>query len=317
MFTATSFVNMRQIPILIVCLAAATILVTASPEATDENSDLVSLYLNVEEENKLVQGLKAGNFRLRIDGENVPFELREPEKPASIAILVEYSEASWQYFRDIVRSMEGFMEAAPPDHWYALASFAHQFRIEVDFTKQTGEISQGFSSMRRPKWNEINTYDAVYKMLDRMGRMDGRRILIFIGSGFDTFSARSLEDVQKEVESNNVVIYSLAAGSLLRGQYEPYLGTSSRMELMQAEAFLQMLADKSGGQAWFPRFESAYPDVMQGVMQNIESQYRLVYPRRVPADGQFHEIEVEAFVIKNDQRKDFEVRVREGWRRGS
>jgi VWFA-related protein len=274
----------------------------------------VSLYVTVEKDGKLIQGLAENNFRLYVDGDARQFQLAEAEGPASIALLVEFSDASRYYIRDIASAMEGFANTAPEGNWYALASFAKDMNIEVDFTKQRGKIANGFSDLRRPLWNEIDAYDAVYQMLDKMGRLRGRRILIFIGSGFDTFSEHTLDDVKEKLESVNVVVYCVGAGSGLRGPYEPYLSNSARMNLVQAQAFLNMLADKSGGQAWFPRFEAAFPDVLKGIMQMIQSQYRLVYTPQVSHDGELHEIKVEAFTVQNDQRQDFKVRVRDGWR---
>ncbi len=139
-------------------------------------------------------------------------------------------------------------------------------------------------------------------------------MLIVIGSGFDSFSSYTLGDVQKKIESANVLVYGVGAGSMLRGQYEPYLGSSARMDLLQAEAFLKMLADKSGGQAWFPRFEAAFQSVLQGVMQMLQFQYKMVYESQIPLDGKFHKIKVEAFQVVDDKRHDYKVRVREGWR---
>jgi hypothetical protein len=85
--------------------------------------------------------------------------------------------------------------------------------------------------------------------------------------------------------------------------YDSYLEASARMDLAQAEAFLHMLADKSGGQAWFPRFEAAFPEVLQGVIQMLEHQYRLVYESQLPRDGKFHKIKVEAFRMEGDKRQ--------------
>lgn len=86
------------------------------------------------------------------------------------------------------------------------------------------------------------------------------------------------------------------------------------MSLMQGQAFLQMLASKTGGFAWFPNHSGAFPDVMQGIMQSIATQYRLVYENATPRSGKLRKIRVEAFRIVNDQREDFKVLVREGWR---
>jgi len=112
-----------------------------------------------------------------------------------------------------------------------------------------------------------------------------------------------------------VTVFAAGTGSLLRGLYEPYLSTSARMDLTQAQAFLNMLARKSGGEAWFPRFESAYPDIARTVFLTLQHQYRLVYESALPRDRKFHRLRVEAFQIIDDRRRDFRVRVREGWRR--
>jgi hypothetical protein len=86
------------------------------------------------------------------------------------------------------------------------------------------------------------------------------------------------------------------------------------LELLQARSFLRMLADKSGGEAWFPGFEPAFRSAMQRLSQDLTTQYKLVVRGVIPADGRFHRIKVEAFSIAGDKRKDFKVRVREGFR---
>ncbi len=295
-------------------LIVATLALCLRASPPPQQSRSVSLYLTVEQGDKLVGGLTEKNFRLYEDGHARPFHLAEPEKPATVTLLVEYSRSSWAYFDDIQQAMRGFLSSAPEGNWYALVTFAHETNIQVDFTKIKGKITAAFSDLGNPSWDEIDTYDAVYDTLSRMDRLPGRRVLIVVGSGFDSFSSHTLEEVQEQIEAANVAVFAVGAGSLLRGQYEPYLGTSARMNLLQAEAFMKMLANKSGGQAWFPRFAQAFPDIMKGIMQMLENQYKLVYNSRVPRDGKFHEIRVEAFRLANDQREDFEVRVREGWR---
>lgn len=279
-----------------------------------KNRNQKALYVTVQRgSEQLIGGLRERNFRVRIDGEPVDFAVEEPEKPAAVALLVEYSRGSWFYVRDIVNAMQGFVNAAPEGNWYALATFAHELNIAQDFTKQRGKISQAFSTLSAPNWNDVDTYDAIYQMLDRMDRMRGRKVLIFIGAGFDTFSSRTLGDVMNKAESADVTVFTLGAGSMLRGTYDRYLGTLQRLDVMQAQNFLQSLADKTGGWARFPRFEQAFPDVMKGIMQMLQSQYKLVYDSPPPADD-FQEVEVEAFALAGDEREDFQVYVREGWR---
>ena len=277
-------------------------------------AETVSVYLNVEKDGNLVSGLTEKNFRLYQDGDAQRFRLEKPEEPASIAVLAEYSRSSGYYIDDINAAMSGLLTHAPEGHWYALATFSHDLEINTDFTKQIGRLTEAYSQLGLPNWSETDTYDAVYDMLDKLGRLPGRRILILIGSGVDTFSEHTLDDVQKKIQADNVTVFVAGTGSAFRSSYDMYLDSSSRMTLHQAQAFLRMLADKSGGFAWFPSFSTAFPNVMNGIMQSVATQYRLVYDTPVRGSGKLHKIKVEAFRIVNDKREDFKVLVREGWR---
>jgi VWFA-related protein len=298
----------RQLPAVAVCILLMSVLAESQVKKT------VSLYVTVEKGDGLVQGLTSQNFRLSEDGKSQPFELEKPESPISIALLMEYSQSSWVYFDDINAVIQGFLDQAAEGNWYALATYAHQLEIQADFTKQIGRIRQAYQELPEPMWNETDTYDAVYEMLDKMSRLPGRSVLIVIASGYDSFSQHTFEEVQKEVESSNVTLFSVGLGSMYRGVYDPYLSDAGRMDLLLAENFLRMLADESGGDSWFPNEVGAYADVMKGIMQTLANQYRLVYSPQVISNGKLHKIEVEAFQVANDRRQDFKVRVRKGWR---
>jgi VWFA-related protein len=299
--------------ILAVTLAAFLPLTSAAGRSHDEPA--WPLYVHVEQDGKLVTGLTSSNFRVFLDGRGQAFELETPETPATVVLLVEYSQRSWLYLDDIRNSVQGFVEHAPAGHWYALVTFDHNMNVVVDFTKDKNRIATAFSELPQPQWDEIDTYDALSDILDTVSRLSGRRVIIFIGSGFDTFSAHTLGDVEKKVESADVTVYCLGAGSALRTYYSPYLSASTEMDLHRARAFLTMLADKTGGDAWFPNFETAFRDAIEGVMQTLAAQYKFIVKGTIPTDGRFHKIKVEAFTITNDKRKDFKVRVREGFRR--
>jgi VWFA-related protein len=241
------------------------------------------------------------------------FQLAQPQTPMAILLLVEYSEASWPYFNDIADAISSFVDAALPGNWYALATFAHNVQVRVDFTQRTARIPAAFDSIGQPLWSDVDTYDSVDKALDMMSRISGRKAIIFIGSGFDNFSGSTLGDVEKKIEGSNVTLYAIGAGSLFRGMYQQYLSGVERLNLYQAQSFMQMMANYSGGDSFFPDEEGAIPDDMQAIMQELKSQYRIVYTPDVKPDGKLHPVKVKAFEIANDKRQDFKVRVRKGW----
>ena len=315
MFIVRYSIRRRQEVAALLCVAVmiAGRLASGAP-ASAEAGGPVSLYVNVIKDDKLIGGLGQSNFRLYEDGQAREFRLEEPEAPASIALLAEYSQGSYLYFGDIQAAIQGFLREVPEGNWYAFASFSSRTEVHVDFTKLSGRIGEAFSDLGQPLSSEVNTYDAVYELLDTMDRLPGRRVLILVGSGLNSFSERNLNHVRDKLRSTNVIVYAVGAGSPLRGSYNRYLSTSTNMTLLQAESFMRMLASESGGEAWFPRFQAAFPDVMKGIIQDITLQYRLVYVPKIPHDGKFHKIKIEAFQIVDDKRQDFKVLARAGWR---
>jgi VWFA-related protein len=294
-------------------LAILALVLMSAPAHSLERKPL-SLYVTVEKGDGLVQGLTARDFRLYQDGQAQEFKLEKPETPATVAILLEFSQSSWMFSDDIDAAIRGFLDEAPEGNWYALATFSHDLEVEADFTKNIGKVRMAYEDLYEPTWNEVDTDDAIYQMLNKMSLLPGRRDLIVIGSGFDSFSQHSFDDVQKKAESCNVTIFSIGLGTALNGTYSAYLSGSQQMDLVMAQNFLRTLADESGGEAWFPNEEGAYHDIMQGVFQVLNNQYRLVYSPRIAEDGKLHKVEVDAFNVVNDHRTDFKVRVRKGWR---
>lgn len=304
----------RRRPLSAIALLGVALLWFTPLVGREPNVETVSLYLNVEKGDALVGGLTQGNFRLYEDGKPVPFRLEAPETPASIALLVEYSLSSGYYLEEIQAAVEGFSRSAAEGNWYALATFDRGMEVRADFTQQIGKIREAFLQTPTPMWNEINTYDAIYEMLDKLGRLPGRRILVVVGSGVDTFSEHTMDDVRKKIESENVTVFSAGLGAALRTTLDPYLDTGGRMTLIQARSFLQMLGDKTGGYAWIPNHVYGFLSAMEGVHQSVAMQYRLLYGSKARGSGKLRKIKVEAFRVVDDKREDFRVRAREGWR---
>lgn len=229
--------------------------------------------------------------------------------------VIENSDSSYWYRSEIEAAMQEFTETAPQGNWYALVTFARDVDVTADFTRIKEKITSAFDSMGQSGRNDISTFDAAYTVLNDLERIPGRRIVVFIGSGLDRYSERSLGDVQKELEASDVTVYAIGTGSLLRQQYEPYLFPGLRMNEMQARGVLEMLAEDSGGKAWFPDSESGFADAMRGVFTDMASQYRLVYNGGVPPDGKLHKIKLD-IVEFGGRTLDYDVRARKGWRAG-
>ena len=138
-------------------------------------------------------------------------------------------------------------------------------------------------------------FDALYDTLDRLQDVKGKKSILLLATGFDTFSKHSLDQTYKRLEQSDVTIFTIGvAETLLRTSMgEP-------VEYLQAKNQLNSFADYTGGYAWFPRFDGELPDIFHSVATAfLRNQYTLAYsPSNAPHDGKFHKIKVE--ILDND-----------------
>ena len=240
-----------------------------------------------------LSGLKKENFRILEDG--VPQTVANFESgqgPFTMVLLSEYSKLGYGYFLYNARNWAAaFLRQVQPQDWVALASFDTRPHIEVDFTHNPGEIERGLAAMNLPFFSEPNLFDAVVDTLDRMREIKGRKAVLVLASGIDTFSRINLSDVLKRLRNeNDVTIFCVGVAEPFFTQY--VLGGD--LTYLQAQNQLRTFASMTGGRAWFPRFDGDVPGIMSDVAASLRNQYSLAYtPSNTAADGKYRKIKVE------------------------
>jgi VWFA-related protein len=190
----------------------------------------------------------------------------------------------------------------------------------VDFTHSPGEIERGLYQMDLPFFSESNLFDALVDTLDRMREIKGRKAILVLASGIDTFSRINLNNVLDRLRENDTTIFCV-------GVAEPYFTQyvmPGNLTYLQAQNQLRTFARMSGGRAWFPRFDGEIPAVMADVAASLRNQYSLAYtPTNTAADGKYRKIKVELvdrdgkpLVVTDDKGKKIDARIfhREGYR---
>ena len=68
-----------------------------------------------------------------------------------------------------------------------------------------------------PGFSETNEFDALYEMLDRLTRIEGRKYIILISSGRDTMSKITLDKMLAKIKATpNVTIFTISTGGMMR-----------------------------------------------------------------------------------------------------
>lgn len=246
---------------------------------------------------QFIPNLKEDNFRVYEDG--VPQEIvsfRQVKAPITAVLLLEFANTNFNFIYDMWTAAVSFTNQLQPNDYVAVVTYDMHTTILTDFTQNRMLVQQAIESLRMPTWDETNLFDALYETLDRLSRIDGRKYIILISSGRDTFSKITLDKIlQKVKETPNVTIFSIATGgSGYMGGGGFAGGRMNSITMLQAQNQLQTFARMTGGMYFEPRFEAEFPDIFTEINASIRNQYQITYkPSNIKMDGTYRRIHVE------------------------
>jgi VWFA-related protein len=274
-----------------------------------------------------IPGLKKDNFKVFEDG--VPQQISnfsQSEAPVTAVLLVEFAATNYYFMYDALNAAYNFANTLKPQDWVAVAYYDMRPHILVDFTQDKRAVFGALNQLRIPVFSETNLFDALYDTLDRMDRIEGRKEIVLISTGRDTFSKLNLDQIMKKVKSTpNVTIFAISIGRALREWAEAhgYMGSISELDFLQADNQMNTFARMTGGQAYFPRFEGELPEIFHDIGQTIRNQYTIAYhPSNPKLDGTYRKIKVEVVApnggplkVLNQKNKEvkYQVIAREGY----
>lgn len=261
---------------------------------------LVNLNVNVilDKTRQFVPGLKSPNFLVLEDGvEQKVDAVRTAQTPITAVMLLEFAANSYYLIRDMQNASYSFFQSLRPDDYIAVVTYDMHTHILADFTNNKEIVAQSLQSLIIPGFSDTNLFDALYETLDRTTRIDGRKYIILISSGRDTFSKLTLEKILAKVKATpNVTIFSIGTGGLvneMRGGSGGMEGGMRDLSVLQAQNQLKTFAQMTGGMYFDPIFQGALPDIFAQINNSIRNQYVVSYrPTNTKNDGTFRHVQV-------------------------
>ncbi len=286
---------------------------------------------------QFVPGLKQENFRILEDG--VPQQVTHftvSQAPITAVLLVEFASTSYFFLRDALQASYAFAGSLKKDDWVAVSYYDMQPHILVDFTQDKRAIYGALNQLRIPGFSETNLFDALYDTLDRLDRVEGKKYVILVTTGIDSFSKLTLDKIMKKIkDTKDVTIFPISVGWMFRNYCEtnrgsPYCRNShgigipvGQMDYLQGDNEMRTFAAMTGGRAYFPRFPAEYSEEFQSISEDIRKAYTLSYaPTNSKLDGTYRKLKVQVVApdggqlkVKDQKGKDVKVDVvaREGY----
>lgn len=279
--------------------------------------ELVNLDVVVtDKKGNFIPELTAGNFRIYEDKVKQEVTNFSPTTaPLTVVMVLESTKnLAWWWYDDATMPAAHFIQMLRPDDWAAVVAYSLNTKILSDFTQDKRELFGSLSRMAFPVSRESNLFDALKYTLDRLDEVDGKKAVLLVSTGVDTFSRITFGSALKRVKATDAIIYCMGIGQRGRLNSEPYMGPSTRLTYLQADNQLKTFAKVTGGKAWFPRWQQDHPAILRQVGIELRNQYSLGYvSTNAERNGKFRKIKVEIVDAKGNRVKKVKARTRAGY----
>ena len=266
------------------------------------DSSVVSVDVAVlDNKGRFIPHIPKGNFRVLED--NVPQQIANfgaGEAPMTVCMVIEFSNRFQQYYSSAwfqtLEASYGFLQTLKKDDYVAIVAYDMRSEILSDFSTDKRKAYEAMQRLRIAAFSESNLYDAVTDTANRMKDLEGRKAIVLIASGIDTFSKLTFDKTRKILQEAAVPIYAIGLMQALREYLDARgaMGSIARLDFLQADNQMRTFAKETGGQAFFPRFYGEFPSIYGAIHEALRNQYSLAYsPSNVAKDGKYRKIKVE------------------------
>lgn len=267
-------------------------------------TDVTSITVDVavlDNKGRFIPGIPSGNFRILEDG--VPqtiASVTKGEAPMTVALVIEFSNLFQQYWSqgwyETLQAVYGFVDTLKPEDYVAVIAYDLRPEILSDFSTDRRQTHEALARLRIAAFSESNLYDALVDTADRMQDIEGRKAIVLIASGIDTFSKLTFDKTRKSLQTAGVPVYAIGILQAMREWMDArgYMGSIQRLDFLQADNQMRTFSKETGGQAFLPRFFGEYPGIFRAIHESLRNQYTVTYsPSNQARDGKYRKIKVE------------------------
>ncbi len=267
--------------------------------------NLVNVFVTVTDANgSPVGGLKKENFVLEEDGHEQRIAVFDKESalPISIALDIDTSLSTRHDLPLEQAAAKRFAHAMvrPID---ALSVFGFSETVHEStpgFTPDLKRIDEGIDHIRVGAATAL--YDAIYMTSRALDKRKGRKVIVLITDGGDTYSRIDYKEAVRAAEEAEALVYSIIIVPI---------ENSAGRETGGEHALIQ-LSEDTGGKYYYATAMSQLDEVFQKISDELRTQYLLAYyPSRRATFSEFRRLEVKVEGVP--QAGSFHTRHRAGY----
>ncbi|MGI8883184.1 MAG: VWA domain-containing protein, partial [Pyrinomonadaceae bacterium] len=192
----------------------------------------------------------------------------------------------------------------------AFMTFDHEVKLIQDFTDKTDKLDKAVEKINKTG-SQTALYDAVWQFSDeKMRNAPGRRVIVIITDGEDTFSRAELKDAIDIAQRTETTIFAISTKAGFLGSVP---GVDAGTVKDKGDKFLTQLAEATGGEAFFTGKMIELERAFMKISEELRSQYIITYrPANQNYDGKERKIEVR--LTDKNKANDYKIRSKASYR---
>ena len=226
-------------------------------------------------------------------------------EPRDYVLAIDTSLSLRSDIASIVGAAKLFVTNVPPEHEVMLMRFisSDKINIEADFTSDKAKLIKAIENLYL-EGGQSSIIDAVYLANDDIekhtkGETNVRRALVLITDGDERQSFYTREQLIKRLRQTGLQVFTIGF-------------TKSAQQRQRAEAFLNWLAQESGGNLYLVDRSTDMGLVIKEILFEMMAPYVIGYESTNPArDGTFRKVRVD--VVRPTSGENLVAFVRKGY----
>ncbi|MBV9182025.1 MAG: VWA domain-containing protein [Acidobacteria bacterium] len=252
----------------------------------------------VDDKNHLVTNLTQPDFTVYENGQPQQIRaFRREDFPVAIGIVIDNSGSMREKREKVNKAAVNLVRASNPDDQVFVVNFNDEYYLDQDFTSEVGKLQAALEHVEARGGTAL--YDAIVASADWLMKSSlPRKVVFVVTDGEDDASQETLDQaVQRLQQENGPTVYAI--------------GLLGEEKSRRAKRALEILADRTGGIAFFPPTLDQVDEISRNVAHDIRSQYTISYAPTTPKSvGGFRTIHVDAHARPY---KKLTVRTRTGY----
>jgi Ca-activated chloride channel homolog len=238
----------------------------------------------IDDKQRIVTTLDKGDFNVFENGHPQTItSFRHEDIPVAMGIVVDNSGSMREKRAKVNAAALNLVRASNSNDEVCIVNFNDEYYLDQDFTANIKKLKEGLEKIEARGGTAL--YDAVVATAEHL-KKDAKlekKVIFVVTDGEDNESSETLEQAVRRLQGENgPTVYAIG---ILEKEEHP----------KKAKRALQIMAERTGGIAFFPQTLDEVDAISRTVAHDIRTQYTIGYKPTTPKNqGGYRQVKVDA-----------------------